>query len=80
MLPARLGLIRNLIMISSPTFLGPMIFFFSVCRHVGGNGGPELLKAVPPQVVCAVLTSPQLVGKKNVGNVTELFQLLQVSP
>ena len=51
-----------------------------ICRHVGANGGgPELLRAVPPQVLSAVLTSPQLVGKKNVGNVTELFQLLPVS-
>ena len=49
-----------------------------MCRHVGGSGGPELLEAVTPQVLCDVLTSPQLVGKKNAGNVSELFQLLQV--
>ena len=55
-----------------------MLGFSPVCRHVGGNGGPELLRAVPPQVLSAILTSPQLVGKKNVGNITELFQLLQV--
>ena len=49
------------------------------CRHVGSSGGgSELLRAVPPQVLSAVLTSPQLVGKKNIGNVDELFQLLEV--
>ena len=47
-------------------------------RHVGASGGPELPRAVPPQILCAVLTSPQLVGKKNIGIVDELFQLIQV--
>ena len=50
----------------------------SICRHVGASGGPEIPRAIPPQALCAVLSSPQLIGKKNVGNVEELFQLLQV--
>lgn len=56
-----------------------ILTLYAICRHVRTNGGPEMARAVPPQVLCAVLTSPQLVGKKNIGNVTELFSLLQVN-